>query len=361
MGENTGDSPGRTHRSTPGGGPVSMERSKITIQEVAQDAGVSLATVSRVINGTGPVKQDTRQRVMDSMEKLGYRGSEATRGAQMDSRVLLFNLPIISNPFYTEIIRGAKLSAAQHGFHVLFHEGHVTTTDLPELLSVIKKVKVAGLIIANQTPTQLLRELATTVPVVQCCEYNDEVNLPFVSVDDVQASIRAVNHLGSLGKRRIAILNGPERYKYARHRLQGYQLGLRRLGLDYDPALVVNLPDINYSLAVSATMQLIGSPNPPDAFFTCSDVFAAAAIRAVKLCGYRVPEDFPIVGFDNTDITSITVPSITTVNQPRLQMGFSACEMLIERLQNPNAPIRQIFMETELIVRESTGYSLPMQ
>ena len=331
-----------------------MEKTKVTIQEVAVDAGVSLATVSRVLNGTGPVKERTRQKVLASIERLGYKGGESVRCLCQDSRLILFNLPLISNPFYDEIVRGAKMSAAQHGYHILFNEGHAIAAELPALLAVIKKIKAAGMIITNQVPTPLLREIAAVLPVVQCCEFNDEVELPYVSIDDVQASISAVEHLGSLGKKRIAILNGPERYKYSRHRLRGYQLGLTRLGLEYDPQLVVHLPDINYALAVSTTMQMIQSTNPPDAFFSFFDVFAAAVIRGAKLCGYEVPGDFPVVGFDNTDLTSITVPSITTVNQPRLQMGFTACEMLIERLQTPQAPVRQVFMDTELIVREST-------
>lgn len=331
-----------------------MDRTKVTLSDVAADAGVSLATVSRVINQTGPVKEDTRQKVLDAIEKLGYQCGEPARSVPQSRKLLLFSLPILSNPFYVEIVRGAKLSAAQHGFRILFTEGHVTAPELSELLLTVKQIKAAGMIIANQISTPLLRTLAQAIPVVQCCEFNEDFKLPFVSVDDVQAAIQAVEHLIFTGKHRIALLNGPMRYKYAQNRLRGYQLALARHGLTFNPRLVVSLPDIEYTIAVSATMQLLSSPSPPDAIFCCSDVFAMAAIRAAKLSGLKVPENLAIVGFDNADVTAVTVPSITTVNQPRFQMGFSACEMLIEQLENPDVPIRELFMDTELIVREST-------
>lgn len=192
------------------------------------------------------------------------------------------------------------------------------------------------------------------IPVVQCCEYNSAADLPYVSVDDIQASINVMEYLISLGKKRIALLNGPDPYKYSGHRLQGYQTALEKHGIPYNSQLVVTLPDIRYDLAVAAVIQLINSETPPDAFFACSDVFAIAAVRAVHLTGYRVPDDFSVVGFDNIDITSTLVPSITTIKQPQLQMGFTSCELLHEKIVTPNIPIKKILLETELIIREST-------
>lgn len=336
------------------GSEVSGMSEKITISDVARDAGVSLATVSRVINQKGIVKESTYNKVMVSVNKLGYVVDDGMHQSYSDSGIILFNLPSIANPFYSEILKGAKMSAQRYGYQLLISEDYINQNTLHRIQSVIKRTRAIGMITTNQISTATIRKLSDMIPVVQCCEYNESVDLPYVSVDDVQASSNVIEYLASIGKRRIGIINGPVQFKYARHRLQGYQISLEKLGIAYDPKIVVNLPDVNFELAVSAAIQLINSDNPPDAFFACSDVFACAILRAAHLNGYRVPEDFSVVGFDNIDITSTSVPSITTISQPKLQLGFTSSELLIEQIQNPSTPVKRVILETELIVRESS-------
>lgn len=326
----------------------------VTISEVAKLANVSLATVSRVINQTGPVKEATYKKVIDAINSLGYELEESPMPVPQYNGPILFNPPAVSNPFYSEIIRGAKMSAARHGFQVLIYEDYLNQNTLPAFLTIIKKSKCAGLITINQAPVSTLQSINKLIPVVQCNEYNEAIDLPYVSIDDIQAGVNVVDYLASLGRKRIAIINGPEYFKYAAHRFLGYKQGLEKSNLPYDPQLVVNLPNVSYDLAMSAAMQLINASYRPDAFFATLDVFAVAILRAAHLCGFRVPDDFVVVGFDNIDITTVTIPTITTVNQPKLQLGFTACEILFERLQNPNSPIQKVLLETELIIREST-------
>lgn len=334
--------------------PESIDINKrITISDVAKAAGVSLATVSRVINQAGIVKESTHKKVMDAINQLGYEVDKNLL-AMPNGKLIIFNLPSIDNPFYSNVLKGVKMSAAQHGYQLLVSEGLINQNTLPGLQSIIKKSHVIGMLTCNHIPTAELKQLNEMIPIVQCCEYNEVLDISFVSIDDIQASINVVKYLSSIGKNRIALLNGPESYKYSRHRLQGYQIGLDNCGLPYDPNLVITLPDIHYDLAISTVMQLVNSPNPPDAFFASSDVFAIAALRAIHLAGYKVPEDFSVVGFDNIDVTSALVPSITTVNQPQLQIGFTSCELLHEKIQNPDAPTKKVLLETELIIREST-------
>jgi len=327
---------------------------KITIADIAADAGVSLATVSRVLNQKGLVTSATYSRVMTSAKKLGYELADPDAPPAGDG-ILIFNVPSIDNPFYSEILKGLRVSALGHGHQLLIYEGELTQTTLPELQSILRKTKATGVISTNQIETAVLNKLSELVPVVQCSEYNDQADLPYVTINDEAASAQVVEYLLSLGRRRIAIINGPENYKYARHRLRGYAAGLEKGGVEFDPALVVNLPDVNYELAMAAAIQLINSQASPDAFFACSDVFAMAVIRAACLTGHRVPDDFAVVGFDNIVSAGMSVPSLTTVNLPKYQLGFTACELLFERLENPDGPVKKLTFETELIIRESTG------
>jgi LacI family repressor for deo operon, udp, cdd, tsx, nupC, and nupG len=181
--------------------------------------------------------------------------------------------------------------------------------------------------------------------------------LPYVSIDDIAAAHTVMNYIISYGRRRIAFVNGPIRYKYARHRLQGYYEALEKAGIKHDPKLVIQLPEINYDMAVSAVTQLLSASqqSPPDAIFCASDIFAAASIKAASRLGFSVPGKIIVTGFDNVEIASMASPTITTIDQPRFQIGFSGTELLAERIANPYVPSRGILLETSLIVRESTA------
>ena len=163
-----------------------------------------------------------------------------------------------------------------------------------------------------------------------------------------------MNDLDSIGRRKIAFLNGPSEYKYARHRRMGFESGLQKCGIIFNPKLVISVSNIIPDLAFSAAMQLIKSGYPIDAFFTPSDVFAMAVIRAVKYSGLRVPQDIAVLGCDNISLSGYFTPSITTISQPCLQLGATSMELLVDRISNPDGFIQKIVLEPELIIREST-------
>ena len=328
---------------------------KIKISDIAEKAGVSLATVSRVINNKGYVKESTFNQVVNAAQTLGYKMPVFPALPEKENRLLLFCCPSIGNYFYNEVIEGAKSSAQRLGYQFLIYEGHINRSSLPTILEIIRQAKILGIVTVNHVEKDVLLMLEEEVPVIQCCEYNESLDRSYVSIDDVKASCEVIEYLYSLGKRRIALINGPSQYKYASHRFKGYMMGLEKVGIPYDKQLVVNLSDVNSRLAVPAARQLINSDHRPDAIFAVSDIFACAALKAAHLSDYRVPEDISVVGFDNLDITSLAIPSITTINQPKFQMGFSACELLTERIQNPAAPIKQVILDTEMVVRESTS------
>lgn len=171
-------------------------------------AGVSSATVSRVLNHKGIVKGDTYDRVVAAVHELGGSFSERTE-VEPSGGLLIFNLPSLDNPFYSEIVRGAKTSATRHGYHLLINEEHINRNTMPRVLKLLHKTRAVGMVTTNHISPDILQKLASTVALVQCCEYDEELDLPYVSIDDLSASKNIVEHLLAMGRRRIAFISGP--------------------------------------------------------------------------------------------------------------------------------------------------------
>lgn len=331
---------------------------KITVQQIAVQAGVSPATVSRVINHRELVKKETLKQVEEAMKQLGATPPVSAKSKISDQPVIILNIPNINNIFYTEVIRGATTSAKAHGCHLLISQSPLDHGSISEFHNLIRRVHAAGVILLNQISSELLHQLNNLLPIIQCCEYNHESDIAYVSIDDYTAALNATNYLIASGKNKIAFINGPLTYKYARDRRNGFLDALSNADLVIPKNWLIQLPEVNYDMAYAATCQLLTAEVIPNAFFTASDTLAAAVIRAAKRYGYQVPKDIMVVGFDNIDLSSMFSPTITTVSQPKFQMGFSACEMLLEKISNPNFATKSILLDTELIIRESTSSSL---
>jgi LacI family repressor for deo operon, udp, cdd, tsx, nupC, and nupG len=149
------------------------------------------------------------------------------------------------------------------------------------------------------------------------------------------------------------MINGPVKYKYARKRQEGFSEALMQAGITVTPNHIIQLPEFSFDAAVSVSTQLLTMPERPDAIFAASDVFAVATIKAARRLGLHIPEDLGVVGFDNTDLSIMSEPALTTVKQPQFQLGFLACEILIEQIRNIDIAPRQIMLNAELIIRES--------
>jgi LacI family repressor for deo operon, udp, cdd, tsx, nupC, and nupG len=337
------------------GGGTYVNKKETNYQRIAKETGISISTISRVFTGATNVKTDTRRRVLEAFKNYGYDTAFIEeRRKNHGNTLMLLNVPSTGNPFYTQIIHGAKAAATHRGCHLLLNEDHINENTIDNFLRLLRKAQVAGLITTNHMDPVYLKRISETVPLVQCCEYDAGFDLPYVSIDDVAATKTAMEYLFSLGRKKIAFINGPIRYKYARHRLQGYLEALQDEGIPSDPQMRIQLSEINYNFAVSAVSTLFDSGKRPNAFFCASDVLAAAAIKVGMRKGFSIPDDIAVVGFDNVDISLMTNPTITTISQPQYQLGFSSCELLIEYITNPQIPLHNIILETELLVREST-------
>ncbi len=331
------------------------ESRKITVAQIAKHAGVSPATVSRVLNHRDLVKEATVKQVEDAMISLGFSVPEHKSESSSELPVIILNVPQINNIFYSDIIRGATSSANAHGCHLVISQSPLDHGSIHEFYALVKRVNATGAILLNHISNELLHRLNDVVPIIQCCEYNQEAELPYVTIDDCAAAQRATEYIIGCGRNKIAIINGPLSYKYAAERRRGFLAALQNAELSIPGSWMIQLPEVNYEMAYAAACRLLTSEVIPNAFFTASDTFAAAVIRAAGRYQYHVPRDIIVVGFDNTDLSAMFCPSITTVNQPKFQQGFTACEMLLERISNPHLATKSIILDTELIIRESTS------
>lgn len=327
--------------------------SKATLTRISQKAGVSIATVSRVLSGKDTVAPATRARVLQAVRELEYGAPDTM--PERGFRTLLVLLPDFSNPFYADIIEGIQQTARAAGFEVFLLPTGDSYPSVSAVTGLIRREGFAGVLWLCTSPGEkLLAAVEQICPMVMVGEYPDGCTGSYVSIDDVSAAFRAVNYLISTGCRRIGMLNCSMKYKYARHRLEGYRRALDRSGLPFRPEHYTQVPTIDYTLAYSAALQLLHTEPAPDAIFAASDVLAAAVINAAAGLGLRVPEDISVIGFDNVVTSRITQPPITTIAQPCQQLGQQACSILTERVASSDLPHRQILLSTELVIRDST-------
>lgn len=331
-----------------------MSQKRHTTAEIAKKAGVSPATVSRVIHHRELVRSGTVLLVEEAMKKLGVKIPTPPEKKMNQKEVILVNCPAGTNPFYEDVISGVITSANAHGYYTILNYSPINRGTIEDFLQLIKKVHASGVITLGLLSTEILDAVAQEVPLVQCCEYNKNANYPYVSIDDVAAAKKATKYLIGCGRNKIAFLNGPRQYKYAQDRLIGFRQAMNEAKLFVPNSWIIHVPEINYDMAYTIVSQLLTISERPNAIFAASDVLAAAVINAARNHQTLIPEDLMVVGFDNIDYCQITRPTITSVNQPKSQMGFTACEILVENIINSGLSQRTMILSTEMIIREST-------
>jgi DNA-binding LacI/PurR family transcriptional regulator len=327
---------------------------KMTIKKIADIAGVSIATVSRVMNHKETVKEETRQKILKIMEQHNFNPSSVLI-TDHTSQTILLCVPEFSNPFGSIVINGIHQSAYRNNYRVFLLQSKEKHFAFQDYEDVLKNHSFAGIILlSGVTDMKLLELLNRSCPIVMCSESCDVDGISFVCIDDVLAARKATGYLISCGYKKIALFNSSLQFRYARHREQGYIEALNNTGFKTNDEWIVHLSSVDYNLAYSYAMDMLSLQNRPDAVFAVSDVYAMAVIHAAKRTGIRVPQDIAVIGFDNIDISSMTDPTITTIEQPGHQIGYQSCELLIEKIKNPAAAKKRIILDTELIVREST-------
>jgi Transcriptional regulators len=333
-----------------------------TIQDVANFANVSTATVSRVLTGKDKVKDETKIKVLAAVEQLGYDSRKKNLLSNHDSKTILVCVTELKNPFIVPIIDGIQNSARKHDYNVLILQTKDFYTEFSEYETVLREQKFAGVIflssLTNKQLAGITNQLNYRCPIVFCSEYIEDSDISFVAIDDFAAIQKSSRYLLSVGRKNILFINSKLSHNYARKRELGFRTVMEEANIPINENYIVHLSSVTYTLAYSTVLHILSQKEKPDAILCVSDVYAIAALKACQKLGIRVPDDCAIIGFDNIDLTTMLQPSLTTIEQPCYQMGYQSSELLIESIQFPNKQQKQIILETELIVRESTPINL---
>ncbi|RKE26340.1 LacI family transcriptional regulator [Paraburkholderia sp. BL23I1N1] len=327
----------------------------LSIAQVAEQAGVSVATVSRVLNGHENVRPATRDKVLAAVDASGYRVNELARNLRTaESRLLLTMVPDVGNPFYAEIVRGIDSVARQHGYFMLLCDTGADPGRERSYFDLLRRRRADGAICLDPaTIQQALGEASSELPWVACCEFDPTTGVPYVGIDNYRAAGDAVRHLLARGHRRIGLINSDVDYLYARQRQQGYLDALIEAGITPDDHWRMNLNSLDYEAGASAAALLMQQPNAPSAIFAVSDTLAIGVIHGLRNVGKRVPDDVAVVGFDDISLAAQIDPPLTTIAQPMRELGETAARLLLQRLANPLANVPGVLLPHRLVIRRS--------
>lgn len=327
-----------------------------TIREVAESAGVSYATVSHVINNTRLVSPETRERVLEAMVKLNYHPNALARSLrQGKTNTIGLVLPDSANPFFAEISRSIEDEAFKKGYSVILCNTESDTKRELFYVDLLSKKQVDGIVFvaAGEQADSLDFLLGRNLPVVMI-----DRNIPNVEVDAVLTDHQlggwlATHHLIELGHKRIACIAGPSSITPGAERLIGYRKALEEAGIPFDESLIIR-GDYHAQSGMDITQSILQMNPRPTAIFALNDLMALGALRAAAEAGYVIPRDLAVVGYDDLEISRFTNPPLTTIAQPKKEIGVQAVHLLVDRMTRKSNTPNRLVLEPELIIRRST-------
>jgi LacI family transcriptional regulator len=326
--------------------------------DVAARAGVSVATVSRALSSDPKrVSAPVLQRIIDAAEELDYIPNNLARNMRAgSSRILGLVISDIANPFFTAVVRGVEDVAQRHGYSLVLSNTDEDPDREAASLGVMAAERAAGLIIAttNENGTALRRFADMGMAIVAIDRHIADLPTDSVVVDNESASHEAVTHLLRLGHRRIAIVGGPRDADTARERRRGYERALHDARIAIDPELV-RAGDFRETAGLTVTRELLDLPEPPTAIFAVNNLTTIGVLGALRERSVEVPTDMSVVGFDDIPTAELMQPPLTVVQQPTYRVGARAADLLIRRLREPEAAVKEVVLAARLIVRGSTA------
>ncbi len=332
--------------------------SKITIKDIAKKAGVSIATVSYVINKSRPVSSELAARVTAVIDEIGYYPDVNARSlkSKRTSTIGLI-VPDNSNPFFAEIAKGVEDAGFDAGFSVILCNSNAMLERELAYIHLLVSKRVDGVIFAPTTPSiqPIKRIVDLGIPVAVFYRETGNLDIDSIRIDNVDASYRATRHLIELGHRKIACIRPLSMETPSGRRVDGYRRAMQEAGLSWSSEL---LPQGNNRISggEEATRQLLASGKQFSAIFSTNDAMAIGAMRALRDSGRQIPEDVSVIGFDDIILARYSEPPLTTIYQPKQEAGMLAVQRILERIEKKHTSGRREFvLETTLIKRYSTA------
>jgi LacI family transcriptional regulator len=339
------------------GGDTKIASRRPTINDIASCVGLSKASVSRALNGKQDVDPETRKRVLKIAAQMGYVPSATARAlSEGRSNCLGLLVPSLTWPWILEVLRGVAEEIERSGYSLmLYTTASGADSERAFMSQVVPARAVDGLTLV--IPPGMLDYIGGLakggLPVVVIDDRGHHPEFPTVATTNVQGGRTAAQHLIELGRRRIAMLNGPLEYGCNRDRLEGYKSALQQGGIRFDPQRVTS-GDFAEGGGASAMRSLLQSDPRLDAVFAANDLMAFGAMRTLRNAGRRIPQDVAVVGFDDLPASALTHPPLTTIRQPLYEMGRTAAGMVMAAVRGESIP-KRIELPTSLVIRASSG------
>lgn len=329
-----------------------------TIKDVADRANVSIATVSRVLNGSGYVSPELDWRVREAVTALGYRPNALARNLRRsESLTLGVLIPDSTNPFFAELAGGVEEICFERGFNVVLCNTREDVDRATAYFGALYRHRVAGFVVVGvaQIGPFLQQVLESGFHAVVVDRPLPDVKADTVVSDNYDGARQAIEHLLALGHRRIGLIVGERYREILKARWMGVADTLRGAGIEPDPKLVYDKGDFLPEPGRAGAEYLLNQPDPPTAIFAFNDLMALGVLNYAQEHGIHIPEQLSVVGFDDISIARYAVPSLTTVAQPKFELGTTVAEMLLKRINGDDQPPITLTLPTRLIVRKSTG------
>ncbi|MBX6763395.1 MAG: LacI family DNA-binding transcriptional regulator [Rubrobacteraceae bacterium] len=337
----------------------SKKAGRTTLRDVAREAGVSIKTVSRVINGEREVNPKTAARVSEVANRLGYRPNELARSLKgRRTRTIGLMIADISNPFYAALARAVEEVARSRGYAMILCASSEDPEIEREYVEVLSGRRVDGLLLvpAPGDGDHLREEQEAGLPIVAIDRPAESLRTDVVMVQNAAGTRKAIEHLISHGHRRIAFIGDDKRLHTTRKRLQGYLEATKAAGLQD----IYRLGCGTAPAAEDAVLELLGAPESPTAIFAGNNLITVGVLEAISHARLHIPHDIALAGFDDFPLASALHPHLTLVRQPVEELGRRAAELLFDRLEGKGSPSpSRIVLPTRLVVRESCGCTFP--
>lgn len=328
----------------------------VTIYDVAREANVSMATVSRVVNGNPNVKPTTRKKVLDVIERLEYRPNAVARGlASKKTTTVGVIIPDMSNIFYAELARGIEDIATMYNYNIILSNSDQNEEKELELLDTMYGKQVDGIVMMSEQVTSavLTKMGQSPAPIVLAGSVESSQTIPSVNIDYTQAAYDAVSKLVNNGHKRIAYVSGPfSSVINKEHKYLGYKKALEEAGIEVDEALVLAAED-SYDSGMEDYENASRVENPPTAYFTGSDELAIGIIHAAQEDGKSVPDDIEVISFENSKLARMVRPQLTTMVLPLYDIGAVSMRLLTKIMNKEQVDMQQVILPHRMEQRQS--------